>query len=246
MVRRGIDHFIESLGRLEGIRDLAMTTNAALLEERAPFLKEAGLNRINISLDSLNPETFHRVSCGDFDRVWRGFLAALVQGFKVKINAVLMKGINDGEIADLVDLTRKYPVDVRFIELMPIGATADFARAHFLSTDEVLKRVPLVELDIQDRHSTAKMYRLKDGIGRVGLIQPLSHHFCADCNRMRLTADGKLKPCLHSDFTIDLREALRAGRDIDPLIDQAIGGKPKQHRLLEGKGTTASMYTIGG
>lgn len=246
LIRKDVDRFIERLGGMEAIRDLAMTTNASLLTDKAKFLKKAGLKRVNISLDTLDPEKFFRLTRGHLADARKGFHAALDAGLGVKINTVLLKGINDMEIEDLIALTKKYPVDVRFIEVMPIGSTADYSKERFLSTEEVLKRVPLNSVLKEDPCSPAKMYQLEGAMGKVGLIRPLSNHFCNSCNRIRLTADGKLKPCLHSDLKIDIKTPLRAGEDIRPYIEQAIGKKPKRHYLLEGQQTSTCMNTIGG
>jgi len=246
LVRKGVDQFIERLGYLEAIQDLAMTTNASLLADKAKFLKKAGLKRVNISLDTLNPEKFYQLTKGHLADAQKGFLAALDAGLGVKINTVLLKGVNDTEIEDLIALTMKYPVDVRFIEAMPIGATADYTKEKFMSTGEVLKHVPLMPIFKEDKCSPATLYQMEGALGKVGLIRPLSNHFCNSCNRIRLTADGKLKPCLHSDLMIDIKTPLRAGEDIRPMIEQAIGKKPDRHYLLEGQQTSTCMNAIGG
>ncbi|MDI9491080.1 MAG: GTP 3',8-cyclase MoaA [Clostridiaceae bacterium] len=247
LIRKGVEFFIESLGHLEKVEDLALTTNASLLlGNKAQRLKQAGLKRVNISIDSLNHETFNKLTGGNLDDVLKGFHFALEANLKVKINAVLLKDINDHEIGDFIDLTRKYPIDVRFIEAMPIGPTADFSKKHFMLSDEILDRFELIPFKKQEKSSPARLYRVADGIGRVGLIQPLSHNFCNECNRLRLTADGMIKPCLLSDLLIDVKSPLRKGEDVRPYIEQALNQKPQRHYVSEGKSTTAAMSTIGG
>lgn len=246
LVRSGIDHFIQALGQLDSIKDLAMTTNASLLKERAKTLKESGLDRVNISLDTFSEETFNKLSRGNYQDSLDGIEAAMEAGLGVKINTVLLKGINDDEIEDFVGLTKKLPIDVRFIEVMPIGQTAQFCQDHFMSLEEVLDRVDLVEIKKDHPSSPADLYQVEGGLGRVGLIRPLSKHFCADCNRLRLTADGQIKVCLHSDVLVDLKTPLRRGENIKPYIEKALAIKPKGHHLLEGEIASQSMNNIGG
>ncbi|MBS4872136.1 MAG: GTP 3',8-cyclase MoaA [Peptoniphilus sp. oral taxon 375] len=247
LLRKNVLALIESLGKIEKIKDFALTSNGYLLKDYAQDLKAAGIQRVNLSLDTLNAQKFEKITHYDgFDKVWQGLEEALNVGLGVKINAVLMKGINDDEIGDLIQLTKDYPLDLRFIELMPIGQTQDFAQKHFLSCDEVLKFDGLLEVERDDPHSPAQLYRLEGAQGRVGLIRPISQHFCQTCNRLRLTSDGKVKPCLHSDSSLDLMTPLRKGQDIRPLIDRAIQAKPERHHLLERQTSQESMNRIGG
>lgn len=247
LLRKGIEVFIESLGHLNKVEDLAITTNASLLNaDKAERLKKAGLKRINISLDSLNPSTFFKLTKGNLQDILSGIHNAMNAGFKVKINVVLLKGINDHEIGDFIELTKKYPIDVRFIEAMPIGPTADFTKKHLMLSDEILNRFELIPEAKQEKSSPAKLYKVAGGQGRVGLIQPLSHNFCHECNRLRLTADGMIKPCLLSDLLIDVKTPLRLGDDVRPFIMQALNLKPERHFIDQGRSTTAAMHTIGG
>lgn len=247
LLRKNLIFLIESIAKIEKINDLAMTTNGYLLKEYAESLKKAGLSRINMSLDTLNRDKFQKLANFDgFPKVLEGFEAALEAGLKVKINSVLMKGINDDEVKDLARLTEKYPIDVRFIELMPIGSTKEFDRQNFLSCDYVLETLNLQKIEKEDPHSPAELYKLPRSIGRVGLIRPMSQHFCHECNRIRLTSDGKIKPCLHSDDIIDVLGPLRKGEDIRPFIDRAINLKPERHHILEGETIRESMNRIGG
>lgn len=246
LLRKNIESLIQSLGQIKSIKDLAMTTNASLLKDKAEFLKKAGLDRVNISLDTLNEETFKNLTKGNLKDVKEGIEEAFNVGLGVKINTVLLKGINDHEVDDFIKLTINLPLDVRFIEVMPIGSTADYAKSKFVSTEEIIRKSNLKKIDNTDKHSPARMYKLDGAVGRVGFIQALSHDFCDNCNRMRLTADGKLKPCLHSDKIIDLLTPLRRGEDIREYIKEALYIKPERHHLLDGENIKASMNSIGG
>ena len=244
LVRRGIVDICRLVSSTPGIRETCMTTNGVLLPTFAVPLRDAGLNRVNISLDSLNPETYRSVTCRDeLAAALRGLGAALEAGFDaVKINAVLMAGVNDGEITELAELCLR-GVDVRFIELMPVGERAAWSAAHFLENSAVLKALP--ELVPIGAEGVAKLYRLPGAAGRVGLISPVSAHFCPDCNRIRVTSDGKLKPCLHSKEEINLR-GLR-GEELEETIRAAIGQKPRRHALETGVSESErNMNAIGG
>lgn len=246
MVRPGLDGLVYSLGRLEKIKDLTMTTNGTLLADRAKKLKEAGLDRVNISLDSLNPEVFKKLTGGDLAPVLRGIDSALDAGLGVKINTVLLKGINDREAQDFAELTRKWPVDVRFIELMPIGDNMLFSKRHYLSCQAITEMLELEQEKNQELSSPATLYRYRGGQGRIGLIRPLSCSFCGECNRLRLSSQGKLRPCLHSDSYIDLMGPMRRGEDLRPFILEALETKPLKHQLEEGILAREAMHKIGG
>lgn len=246
LLRPGLEGLVYSLSRLEPLKDLAMTTNASLLKDRAHKLKQAGLSRVNISLDSLNPDVFRKLTQAELAPVLEGIEAALESGLRVKINTVLLRGINEGELADLAAMSRKYPVDVRFIELMPLGENCKFYDEHFLSCERVLEKLDLIKEEHQERSSPATLYRYVQGRGKVGLIRPLSCNFCAECNRLRLSSDGKLRPCLHSDAYVDLRGPLRRGEDLVPYVMKALEQKPLSHRLDEGERAKEPMHRIGG
>lgn len=246
LLRKGVEKFVESLGNIEKVKDLAMTTNASMLAKKAETLKKAGLNRVNISLDTLNPETFEKLTKGNLKDVLEGIKKAEEVGLKIKINTVLLKGINDREINDFINLTKDNEIDVRFIEVMPIGPTADYAKSKFLSCDQIIESSELIKIENDDISSPAKLYKLDGAKGRVGFIEPISHNFCEYCNRIRLTSDGKLKPCLHNDKVIDLKTALRNGEDIRPLIEKALSIKPQKHNLNKGENIIESMNRIGG
>lgn len=246
LTRKHLEKFIYSISKLEKIKDIAMTTNASLLTDKAKILKESGLKRVNVSLDSLDEKSFKELTKGDLKDVLSGIDAALENGLGVKINTVLVKGVNDKEIGKFIQFAQDKKVDVRFIELMPIGPTADFSREHFFAIDEILDKYDLEKIEEENSSSPASLYKVKNSDARVGFIGALSHNFCSSCNRVRLTCDGKLITCLHSDTFIDLREPLRKGESINPYIDRAMQEKPERHHLLEGNGRKSSMNGIGG
>ncbi len=248
LVRRGIVDLVGKVNKLEGIKELTMTTNGQLLKQMAGPLKEAGLNRVNISLDTLDPVKFVEITrCGDLNAVLEGIDEAINVGLTpVKINTVLIGGINDNEIRDLIDFTKR-GIDVRFIELMPIGEAANFAKERFVSTNLVLETVKeLVPIEREDKSSPATYYVLPGVKGKVGLINPISCKFCENCNRVRLTSSGKLKLCLHSDREIDLKSALRNNEDIKKIIKDAIWTKEESHHLEDEQYIIRNMHQIGG
>lgn len=249
LVRRGILDIVEKIGKLDGLKDLAMTTNGVLLKKYAKELKLRGLKRVNISLDTLNEDKYKYITRrGSIKDVMEGIEAAKKYGLTpIKINTVLVKGFNDDEIEALAGLTEKEEIDVRFIELMPIGVTAKAELDGYISNDIVLEKLPeLIEVEREDISSPAVYYRLPKGKGKIGLINPVSCKFCKYCNRIRLTARGSLKLCLHSNKEINLKEALRSGQDIEKLIIDAIDKKPESHHLEDGEYISKKMYEIGG
>lgn len=250
LVRKGIIDLVREIGKIDGILDFSMTTNGVLLAEMAKDLKNAGLNRVNISLDSLDPEKYHRITrWGKIENVLAGIEAAKSAGIDpIKINTVLIKDFNDDEIEDFVNLTQDQKIDVRFIELMPIGQSSAYAENHYLSNHEVLLRVPgLIPMVKSDKSSPADYYHLEGAKGRVGLINPISNHFCGDCNRIRVTTDGKIKPCLHSDYEIDLTALKKRGMTDKEVLEKAISEKPERHHLNEEeKQLYRNMNEIGG
>lgn len=247
--RKGIVALVGKLGALGTIRDLAMTTNGTLLGEFAEDLKRKGLHRVNISLDTLNEGKYARITRGgNLGAVKAGLREARRVGLSpIKLNVVLMAGFNEDEIDDFVGLTRDEPLDIRFIELMPTPGTGTHRAPQFVSNAVVLEQVPeLLPVPKPDPSSTAAYYRVPGFKGRVGLISPISRKFCDTCNRLRLTADGRLKLCLHSDAEINLRDPLRGGKDISPLILDAVSRKPESHRLETGGHVRTSMVEVGG
>jgi len=215
-----------------GIEEVCLTTNGILLPKLAKDLREAGVSRINLSLDTLDPEKYAYITrIGTLNDFRAGLDAALENGFeKVKINAVLIGGFNDNEIVPMAELTKQYPVDVRFIELMPMYDSGDFDREAFIPYTRVLEQLPEA-VEVEPDGGVAKLYRLPGAQGNIGLISPVSAHFCGSCNRLRLTADGKLKPCLHSAEEYALK-----GLDFDGMkavMEQAIWNKPAWHGDLD-------------
>ena len=232
----------------EGIEEVCITTNGTLLPDLAKPLREAGVSRVNISLDTLNAEKYAYITRrGSLDQALRGIDAALNAGFdRVKINTVLIGGFNDGEIPALAELTRKYPVDLRFIELMPMVNSGEFGPEAFIPCSVVREKLPELAAEPQD-NGVARLYRLPGAQGRIGLISPVSSHFCGTCNRIRLTADGKIKPCLHSAQEFPIK-----GLDYRGVLEQmraAILAKPACHGELSARRHSCagrSMNQIGG
>ena len=244
LVRRGVVDLCRMLRALPGVEELCITTNGALLESMAEPLRQAGVDRLNISLDTLRPDRFRAITrLGELADVRRGIRAAEAAGFShLKLNCVLMGGVNDDEIADFVALTRERPWQVRFIELMPMGPCAGWDRDRFVPVTRVLERCP--ELRSERSEGVAECYRLPGAAGTVGFITPMSHAFCGTCDRIRITADGRLKPCLHSMEEIPLRGL--KGTDLTEAVRQGIARKPLGHHLECGSDTGRDMNEIGG
>lgn len=246
LARRGILTLCKALSALDGLDELTMTTNGSMLGEMAAELKAAGVGRLNVSLDTLRPERFRAITRrGELSDVLDGLEAAKAAGFtNTKLNVVLLGGVNDDEIADFVDLTRAGDLSVRFIELMPMGVCAAFPRERFLPADAVLAAVP--ELVEAGGDGVAELYRVPGYRGTVGLIRPMSRRFCAGCDRVRVTADGKLKPCLHSGAEIPLRGL--HGEELEKAIRQGAAAKPERHYLARNRrsDTPRTMNQIGG
>lgn len=233
LVRKGIIDAIHQIAQLKsrGLKDLGLTTNGTLLSRHADELKNAGLTRVNISLDSLDSEKYSKITRGGkLSDVLEGIQAAKeAKLLPLKINVVLIGGFNDDEIEEFVNLTREDDVEVRFIELMPIGEASRWDQEHFLTGTEILKRVPqLMPLVFKGLGAVARLYKLPNSKGRVGIISPLSNHFCNYCNRIRITPDGKLKPCLHSDHELDIRNY---GDDYERFLLDGIYTKPNRHYI---------------
>ncbi|MDO5546049.1 MAG: GTP 3',8-cyclase MoaA [Eubacteriales bacterium] len=248
LVKKNIVSICRRAAAVPGIEEVCLTTNGIFLPRLAKPLREAGVRRLNLSLDTLDPEKYAYItrigSLGDF---WKGFHAALDAGFeKIKLNAVLVGGFNDDEIVALAELTKQYPVDMRFIEMMPMCDSAEFGEDAYIPFTRVLEALPEAQPVPKDG-GVAKLYRLPGGKGNIGLISPVSAHFCGDCNRIRLTADGKVKPCLHSNAEYPLK-----GLDFDGMrtqLEKAIWNKPKWHGDLDAahhSGAGRNMNQIGG
>ncbi len=245
LLREDIVELCRGMALIPGLEELCLTTNGIHLGRLAPELKRAGVSRLNVSLDTLLPERFQRLTGHDcLGEVLHGIEAAQRQGFdRIKLNVVLMAGINEDEIPNLIAFGGKRALDVRFIELMPIGPCAAFAQSHYLPAEAVLEACP--ELRPAGRDGVAQLYALPGGAGRVGLIRPISHKFCAQCSRIRIDSGGTLRPCLHSTDGVPLR-GLR-GRELEDAIRAGIQSKPRGHALSAGAVCqTQTMYQIGG
>ena len=258
LVRAGIVGLVRALANVPGIDDLAMTTNGLLLTQQARALAAAGLRRVNVSLDTLRPERFARLTrLGKLEQVLAGIEAAQAAGLApVKLNTVVVRGLNDDEVVDIARTTLEHDWHVRFIELMPLVESADWAADGYVPASEIKARVetlgPLAPAAgaVKAGNGPARYYRLPGARGTVGFITPVSEHFCFQCNRLRLTADGKLRPCLLRADEVDLRAPLRAGAneaEVANLIASAVHLKPEghelaRHRTPEGR----TMSQIGG
>lgn len=244
LVRRGFINLCKQISKIDEIEDIAITTNGVYLKEMADELFENKVRRINFSLDTLIKEKYNDITRrNDFDKTMESLFYAIKKGFKVKINVVLIGGFNDDEIQDFVNLANKYDLEVRFIELMQIGETANWSKDKFVSNKIVLEKVP--ELEFDGVSGVAKIYKIKGQKGRIGLISPISCSFCEDCNRIRLTSDGKLKPCLHSKDEINLKGL--SGEELEEVFKRGIFEKPEKHHLEDGKSESArDMNKIGG
>ncbi len=258
LVRYGILDLARDLAQLPGIREVCITTNGVLLADLAPELYAAGVRHINISLDTLDPALFATITGRNlFGQVWNGILSALDQGFDpIKINAVIMKGINDHEIERLAELSTRYAIQVRFIEFMPVGSDSNWSEDRLVTCEEIMQRIEsglgtLTKQDSGPDSGPAAIYSLDGAPGTLGFISPLSNHFCASCNRIRLTADGRLRLCLFSDHEIDVKKVLRRGispKELGSFFRRAVHMKPKGHQALENGhlGCRRTMSSIGG
>ena len=257
LCREGISDFIRELTSLEALKDISLTTNGTLLDGHARELKNAGLKRINISLDTLDPNRFRELTRFDhFDAVWRGIMTAADVGFSpVKINMVVMRGFNDDEVEQMAQLSMRYPFHIRFIEYMPIGTDPSESQNHFVSIGEIHDRLnriaPLSPVPGTSLDGPATRYRFAEAPGEIGLIGSMSAHFCATCNRLRLTAGGGLRPCLLSEETTDLLSPLRGGAsdaDLAALFTRTIRRKKEKHQMdfTKHRILKTKMVSIGG
>jgi cyclic pyranopterin phosphate synthase len=241
-VRRNLVDLVAGIASIPGIKEIAMTTNAVKLEKLAVPLAQAGLKRVNISIDTLDAERFHKMTrFGKIEKVWRGILAAERAGLNpIKLNAVVVRGYNEDDIVDLAKLTLDHDWDMRFIEVMPLGSIADFQVDSVVPVAEMRLRIESALGKLQpvdwDGHNPARPHRLRGGRGTLGFISSVTEPFCAGCDRMRLSADGRLRLCLLRDNEIDLLTTLRAGasdEDLRKLMARGIIDKPWGHGLAE-------------
>jgi cyclic pyranopterin phosphate synthase len=257
LMRRHLPALVRMLAGVPGIRDIGLTTNALLLAEQALPLREAGLNRINISLDTLDPEQFRRLTRRDgLERVLEGIEAAKRAGFApIKINAVSLRGITESQVVPLAHFARRHGLDLRFIEYMPIGAD-QWERGKVYFADEILEQLereigPLVPADNYDPRAPAMDFQYTDGRGRVGIIASISRPFCMNCNRVRLTADGMLRNCLFALDEVDVKILLRSGAPDEVLaetIRRNVQGKWEGHEINTSRfiKPLRTMHAIGG
>ncbi len=256
LVRKGLMGFLAQLAAISGIREVNLTTNAVLVGPFLEDLRAAGIQRLNISLDTLRRERFARLAGQDsFDQVWDNIRRACDLGFApLKINVVAMRGINDDEFAEIAALTWKRPFQVRFIEYMPMG-NPRLNHDPFVSNEEVRRQIEsLGKLEPVNRcaqDGPAERFRLAGAVGEIGFISPRTRHFCGDCNRLRLTASGHLRPCLLSDRELDIKTPLRRGagdRELAEVFNRAARAKPSHHQLDTccGKSVNSQMNAIGG
>jgi cyclic pyranopterin phosphate synthase len=257
LVRRGVVDLIKRIAQIKGVKDLSLTTNGVLLKDYARDLAEAGLRRINISLDTLQAERFAYITRRDrFKEVWEGIEETMRQGFSpVKINVVVMKGFNDDELRAFARLSLAYPLHIRFIEFMPVGGVSHWDGQEIIPFSRIMEEIKgigeLVPMGPYENGGPAKRYYIKGGKGEIGFISPITSHFCAQCNRLRLTPDGKIRTCLFSDEEIDLKGALRkAGGEaiLEEILYQALQAKPEGHRIgdIRFKKCQRGMHAIGG
>ncbi|KOR26619.1 GTP 3',8-cyclase MoaA [Clostridium sp. L74] len=250
LILKNIDNLIYNTSQLSSIKDIAMTTNAIFLEDRIDDLKKAGLKRVNISLDSLKKDKFKSITRGgDINKIFKGIEKSLLLGMTpIKINTVIMKGINDDEIDDFMNLTKEYPISVRFIELMPIGEGRKLYKDSYISSEEIISKhrdfIPVK----RDKSSTAILYKFKEAKENIGFISPMSCKFCSGCNRVRLTSEGTLKPCLHSEKEVNLKDYVENEQALLSKMNEAIYNKPLEHHMIEEKESKSKkmMYQIGG
>ncbi len=253
-IRPGLTSLVEQLRAVPQVQDIALSTNGVRLPELAGPLRQAGLDRVNMSADSLRPDRILAIARRNlaFDPI-ASLIAAEAAGLSpLKVNVVVMRGVNDDELVDFARLTRDHPWHVRFIELMPVGDLRELTWDHVVPTAEILDRLATVDALVPDAgpargNGPAAYYRYAGAPGTVGVITPMTHTYCGTCNRVRLTADGRLRTCLFGDHEVNLRDALRAGQPLEPLFREALAGKPREHALLQMQvGGLRALSQVGG
>jgi len=256
LFRKGVYDFLEQLTRIEGLLDVSLTTNGVLLKDNLSKIQSAGIKRINVSLDTLNPKKFQEITASDcFDQIWEGLELAQQMGFDpIKLNMVPLAGVNDDELTDFARLSITHPFHIRFIEYMPMGSLPTLAGRHLLAP-EIKERIntlgELIPVDKSMNDGPSERLKFEGALGEIGFIRPISRHFCNTCNRLRLTASGQLRLCLLSDLQEDLKAVLRKGCSDSELADaiiRAVRNKPSQHNLAKNHPdhVSAQMCAIGG
>jgi cyclic pyranopterin phosphate synthase len=257
LIRRDLVQLVRLLKDVDGIDDISLSTNAVLLADHAEELRAAGVNRVNISLDSLREARVDALArrSGYYEKILAGIAAAERVGFApLKVNVVLMRGRNDDEVEDFARITQRRPWHVRFIEVMPTADNLDISETEYISAPEILQRLEqlaeLVPVTGPQGNGPATYFQYGGGAGTIGVITPMSHNYCDRCNRMRLTADGHLRPCLFGDIQTNLRDALRRGEPLEPLIAHTLRVKPERHYLIQGNasgsGGLRALSQVGG
>jgi cyclic pyranopterin phosphate synthase len=257
LLRKNLELLVSKLSPIDGLQDLALTTNAFNLDERAGELRRAGLHRITVSLDSLQPQKFYEITKSrDFDKVMAGIEAAKSQHLEpLKVNCVVVRGVNDDEILDFADFARRSEISVRFIEFMPMDEDEKWDLERVVTGDQILEviadRYELVPIGVVDSSVTARSYQFSDSSGTVGVINPVSEPFCGECSRLRLTADGKFRLCLFSDREYNVKALLREGaseKELEEFFRTTLLRKEKGHRIHEPdfKAPARTMSYIGG
>jgi len=253
-IRPDLVTLIRMLRAVPEIEDISLSTNGVKLPELAPALREAGLDRVNMSSDSLRPDRISAIARRNlgFDPVVAASAAQDAGLDPIKINMVVLRGINDDEVEDFARLTVEHPWHVRFIELMPVGDLRELTWDHVVPSEEILDRISAIGALSPDSgpargNGPAKYFRLADALGSVGIITPMTHTYCGSCNRVRLTADGRLRTCLYGDHEVNLRDPLRNGEQLGGLFRQALAEKPKEHHLLQMQvGGLRALSQVGG
>jgi Molybdenum cofactor biosynthesis enzyme len=247
LVRRGVLGFLEHIGANPLVTSLAVTTNGQLLSDMAKGLFSAGVNNLNVSIDTLDSAKYSALTkCGVLSKTLDGIQAAKSVGFSgIKVNAVLLRGVNDGEIYNLAQWARENGLILRFIELMPFSAQAKYAKQHFISSKEIIKLYDMQYLEDKSKAKKVSFYSFVDGV-EAGFISPLSNKFCDECNRVRITADGKLLNCLHECREYDLRPYIGDKESLKQFITKCVLQKPKEHHMGEGVLQNRVMEDIGG
>jgi GTP 3',8-cyclase len=257
LVRRDLHHLVAGIRAIAGIQEISLSTNAVLLRDQAPALRAAGVDRVNVSLDSLRPDRIDAIArrAGSAAAIMDGLAAAEQAGFApIKVNAVILRGRNDDEVEDFARITLEKPWHVRFIEVMPVGENLDVSMDEYVPAFEMLDRIRAIgEMEPvpgPTGNGPATYFRFPGAPGSVGVITPMSHNYCDLCNRMRLTANGRLRPCLFGHIETDLRTPLRAGDALEPHIRHTLAIKPERHYLVQGSATGSggllALSQVGG
>lgn len=253
-IRPDVERLVEMLRAVPEVQDIALSTNGVKLPPMATRLRAAGLDRVNISADSLRPDRIKSIARRDlgFDPIAAAASAQRAGLSPIKLNVVVMRGINDDEIVDFARLTLEHPWHVRFIELMPVGGLRELSAEHIVPSDEVLERIAtLGDLQVGGGpargNGPAAYYHFAGAPGSVGVITPMTHTYCGSCNRVRLTADGRLRTCLFGEHEVELRTPLRNGEALEPYFRRALAEKPKEHALLQLRvGGLRALSQVGG